>query len=349
MTSPREAVQEKAHAATRVAIAGASSLVGKELKAWLEESNFPALEIRLFDEAIAAGTLTELAGEPAVIETVTEESFERIRIAFFAGSAQFSIAHGMQARGSGAAVIDLSGGIGADPGAKLWIPALDGTLAPPPTSVAGGEPQSLFLVPAVPADVAISMSAALAPLGLARLALTFLQPASERGALAIEELEGQVVNLLSFQPISKTMFDAQIGFNMLSRYGPESVEELSEARARIVGEVRRYLAGRLPMPAISLVQAPVFHSHTFTAFAEFQAAPPLEAVAESLAAAGLKVTPANEEAPSNVNVVGEGRPVLGQPERDDLVENGVWVWGAADNLRVPSVTAAAIGEKLLAS
>ncbi|MBZ5660470.1 MAG: hypothetical protein LAO08_08695 [Acidobacteriia bacterium] len=349
MTSPREAAQQAARPASRVAIAGASSLLGKELKLWLEESNFPAVEVRLLDEEIAAGTLTALGGEPAVIETVNQESFERIRMAFFAGSAGFSIAHGMQARSSGAVVIDLSGGMAADPGAKLWIPGLDGLLAPPATSLTAGEPQSLFLVPSVPADVAISMSAAFASLGLARLALTFLQPASERGSQAIEELESQVVNLLSFQPISKTVFDAQIGFNMLANYGPESAEDLNEARARIVGEVRRYLAGRTPMPAISLVQAPVFHSHTFSAFAEFQTAPALDAVVKSLEAAGLKVTPSNEEAPSNVNVVGEGRPVLGQPARDPLIENGVWLWGAADNLRVPAVTAVAIAEKLLAS
>jgi aspartate-semialdehyde dehydrogenase len=348
MMSPREAVQ-KSHPAMSVAIAGASSLLGKELKVCLEESNFPAMEVRLLDEEVLAGTLTELAGEPAVIEMVNQESFDQIRIAFFTGSAEFSIGHGMQARRSGAVVIDLSGGMAADPGAKVWMPALDSLLPPPASKAASREPQSLFLVPCVPAEVAISMSAAFAPLGLERLALSFLQPVSERGMQAVEELESQVVNLLSFQPISKTVFDAQIGFNMLSSYGPESAEDLSEARARIVGEVRRYLAGRAPMPAISLVQAPVFHAHTFTAFAEFHVPPALDAVVKNLEAAGLKVTPAKQEAPSNVNVIGEGRPVLGQPDRDACIENGIWLWGAADNLRVPATTAVAIAEKLLAS
>jgi aspartate-semialdehyde dehydrogenase len=347
--SPKETPIKATHESIRVAIAGASSLLGKELKLWLEESNLPASEIRLLDEEIVAGTLTELAGEPAVIETVNEESFERIRIAFFTGSPGFSIAHGMQARRSGAAVIDLSGGMAADPGAKSWIPALDGLLTPPVNKATPGEPQSLFLVPSVPAEVAISMSAAFAPLGLERLALTFLQPASERGPQAIEELESQVVNLLSFQPISKAVFDAQIGFNVLARFGPESAEDLTHARARIVREVQRYLAGRAPVPAISLVQAPVFHSHTFTAYAEFKTPPDLDALAKRLEAAGLVVRPASEEAPSNVNVVGEGRPVLGAPERDASIENAVWIWGAADNLRVPATSAVAIAEKVLAS
>jgi hypothetical protein len=48
-------------------------------------------------------------------------------------------------------------------------------------------------------------------------------------------------------------------------------------------------------------------------------------------------------------VAGEARPVVGQPEADPGIETGVWLWGAADNLRVPAATAVAIAEKLLAS
>ena len=62
MMSSQKPSQESAQTGTRVAIAGASSMLGKELKLWLEESNFPALEIRLLDEEIVAGTLTELGG-----------------------------------------------------------------------------------------------------------------------------------------------------------------------------------------------------------------------------------------------------------------------------------------------
>jgi aspartate-semialdehyde dehydrogenase len=341
MNSPRAAV--------RVAIAGAASLRGKELKQLLEESDFPAAEIRLFDEELVAGTLTEAAGEPAVIKTITEDSFERIRFAFFTGSAKFSQRHGMEASRSGAVVIDLSSGLRVEPSARLWIPSLDSLLAPPAGKLAPGEAQSLFLGPSTPAQVAISISAALAPLGLEHLAITFLQPVSERGPEGIEELESQVVNLLSFQPISQSVFDAQAGFNMLSKFGPESSEKLADARARIVDEIRTYLAGRTPMPAIALVQAPVFHANAFTAYAEFKSPPAQNELVRRLQEAALKVSAAIEEPPNNVNVTGEAVPVLGQPDRDPSIENGVWLWGAADNLRVPAATAVAIAEKLLAS
>src|ERR1700730_3835535 len=156
--------------AVRVAIAGAASLRGKELKLLLEEANFPASEIRLVDEERVAVTLTEAGGEPAVIETVDEDSFERVRFAFFTGSPGFSARHGSEARRAGATVIDLSGGLGVESGARLWIPPLDAMLASPKAKASPGEPRSLFLAPSAPTDVATSLSSALSPMALRRLA-----------------------------------------------------------------------------------------------------------------------------------------------------------------------------------
>ena len=300
MTSPKESV--------RIAIAGASSLLGKELNQWLEESNFPSIDIRLLDEEIVAGTLTESGGEPAVIETVSEDSFKRVRFAFFTGSPEFSRRHAPEAQRAGAVVIDLSGGLGSLAGAKLWLPSLDSALPPPAVTLPTGEPQSIFVVPNAPSDATISISAALASAGLERLAVTVLQPVSERGVDAIEELEAQVVKLLSFQPISQIVFDAQVGFNMLSSYGLESGLKLSEGRERISSESKKYLGGRVPLPAVALLQAPVFHSHAFTCYAEFKSAPSLDDLAARLQSAGLKVARAKDEPPNNVNVVGEIAP-----------------------------------------
>jgi aspartate-semialdehyde dehydrogenase len=337
------------HEGVRVAIAGASSLRGKELKQWIEEGSFPAADLRLLDEEFEAGTLTEAGGEPAVIQTVDADSFDRVRFAFFTGSPDFSVRHGGEARRAGATVIDLSGGLAGEPDARPWIPHLDEVLPPPVAKAGVGGPRSLFLAPSAPAVIAASLSAALAPLGLSRLVLTFFQPVSESGQEGVAEMESQVVKLLSFEPISQTVFDAQVGFNMMAGYGEESREDLTEVRKRIIGEVRGYLAGRAAMPAINLVHAPVFYSHTFSAFGDFARAPALEEVVGHIKATGLQVAGEGDAPPSNVNVAGEARPVLARPERDLSIECGVWFWGAADNLRVPVVNAVAIAEKLLAS
>ena len=85
----------------RVAIAGAASLRGQDLKMWMEESGFPAGEVRLFDEEPLAGTLTEVAGEAALIQAIDEDSFKGLRFVFFAGSRAFARRHGRPRRGRG--------------------------------------------------------------------------------------------------------------------------------------------------------------------------------------------------------------------------------------------------------
>ena len=110
----------------RIVIAGASSLLGAELRSLLEESRFAGAEFRLVDEEIAAGTLTEAGGEPAVIQPVEEGSFEKARISVFRGFADFTRANLEAAAHSGAKVIDLSGGIpghaqGTVVGSRSWM------------------------------------------------------------------------------------------------------------------------------------------------------------------------------------------------------------------------------------
>lgn len=221
----------------RVVIAGATTLRGKDLKEWIDQSGFPAGEVRLVDEELAAGTLTEVSGEPAVVALAESSSFDKAQFVFFTGAAAFAAKLGPAALSAGANVIDLSGGLAGTQGARHWIPALDSLLAPPPNEKAGTQRGRLFISPSAPAIVARSLAAAFASLGLARLAITFFQPVSERGQEAIQELESQTIKLLSFQPMPQAVFDTQVAFNLLDRWGPESKERLGDVRAALREEM----------------------------------------------------------------------------------------------------------------
>ncbi len=333
----------------RVAITGAASLRGKDLKRWVEESGFPAGEIRLLDEESDAGTLTELGGEAAVIQAVDETSFERTRFVFFTGSGRFAAQRTPAAERAGATVIDLTGGLAASPGARRWIPRLGALLpAPAPSPGAGGR-RNLFLSPSAPAIVACSLSAALSKFPLTRLALVFFHPVSERGQAGIDELESQTGKLLSMQPVRQEVFDAQVAFNLLDRWGADSPQRLSDVRSALAQEVRGYLADRVPLPAMTLVQAPVFYAHAFSGYAELSAPQNPDSFTEQLAAAGFAMVGENDPGPSNVSVAGQPHPVMGRPERDSNADCGYWFWGAADNLRLASANAIRIAECLLAN
>jgi len=331
----------------RVAIAGAASFRGQDLKLWLEESGFPAGEVRLFDEEPVAGTLTGVAGEAAVIQSIDDFSFKGLRFVFFTGSRAFAKQHGPAAIQAGATVIDLTGELAGVPGARRWIPRLDALVAPPVSTGGAGPLDRICMAPTTPAIVACSFSCALREFKPARLVMIFFQPVSERGRAGVEELEGQMVKLLSLQPIPQEVFDCQVAFNMLDRWGAESPERLADARAGIGQEVQDYLGGRAPIPAINLVQAPVFYGHTFSAYAEFDQPPDLTDLFARLDAAGFRSVAEEDPGPSNTSVAGEPQAIITGAVRDPGVPQAYWFWGAADNLRLATANATQIAEKLL--
>lgn len=335
----------------RVAIAGATSLRGQDLKIWIEESGFPVGEVRLFDEEPLAGTLTGVAGEAAVIQAIDEDSFRGMGFVFFAGSRAFAKQHGMAAARAGATVIDLTGDLASAPGSRMWIPRLDALLAPPAAAGNSGATAAgaIYNAPTAPAIVACSLCCAVAPFKPSRVAIVFFQPASERGKEGVEELSAQTVKLLSLQPIPQEVFDCQVAFNMLDRWGAESTERLADARAGMAREVRQYLGDRLPLPAMSLVQAPVFYGHAFSAFAEFAGPVDAAALAARLQAAGFQTPGIEDPGPSNVAVAGEPKAIITAATPDPSVPRGYWFWGAADNYRLPVSNATQIAEKILVS
>jgi aspartate-semialdehyde dehydrogenase len=265
-----------------------------------------------------------------------------MQFAFFAGDRAFAARTWPLAHKAGATVIDLSGGLNEVPTAVPWIPALDAVLAPP-RPLAG----KLFSSPSAAAIMGCSVTAGLAVLRPVRLALTFFQPVSERGQAGVEELESQTVSLLSFQSISQELYDAQVAFNLLPRYGEASREQLGDIRRNLAREVDCYLAGRIANPALQMIQAPVFYSVAMAGYAEFAEPPSASALHDALAKAAVQLSGATPPV-SNVSVAGEGHITLAHVEPDPLCSTGVWLWGAADNVRVAAVNAAQIAEELLA-
>ena len=338
----------------RVAIVGASSLLGKELKQVLEDRNFPASEIILLDESIMAGTLTEAAGEPTFIRTLEEDSFEGAQFVFFAGSAADAARNWPAAQRAGAAVIDLTGAANSYARAVPRIPALRAIFPPPDvhdvptTDASGAPPANVYVSPSVPVLIATTISVALQGFSPQRTVLLLLAPVSERDQRGIEELESQTTSLLSFREISKNVFDAQVAFNLLAAYGEESKPRLEDVRAEAARETARFLAGRAGAPALQLLQAPVFYGYSFSAFAEFASPVAAADIERAFPTVGVKVCAADDPAPSNVSIAGESEIQIARIEPDLNVPNGAWIWGAADNLRLAATNAVRIAEDLLA-
>lgn len=326
----------------KIVIAGASSLLGAELKSLLEESRFADADFRLLDEEIVAGTLTEAGGEAAVIQAVDESSFDRAKFVFFAGSPDFTKANLTAAMRSAGRVFDLSGGsllVADSVPAVSWFPKLDGLLG---REFAKGA--KLFQVPSAASTATATLALALGKISLKQLALVHFQPVSEAGRAGIEELESQTGQLLSFQGVGQSVFDAQVAFNLLDRFGAASSQKLAGVAARIRSEVLACLGSSRAMPSIQVLHAPVFYGAAFSVFAELDSAVGADRILQACLDAGFAVTGEGEPGPSNVSAAGEKSILLAKAEQDAENAGRWWLWGAADNIRLPAANAVKLAE-----
>ena len=69
-----------------LALVGAATLKGKEVKSLLEERGFPVGRLALLDVGEARGQLTEFGEEPMIIQPVSRDSFANMAFALFASS-----------------------------------------------------------------------------------------------------------------------------------------------------------------------------------------------------------------------------------------------------------------------
>jgi len=331
----------------RIVIAGASSLLGAELKTLLEEGRFAASDFRLVDEEAVAAILTEAAGEPAVILPVEEDSFNKAWIVFFTGSPAFSQRNYALAKKSGAHIVDLSGEFAGHAEAHIWLPNFDDLAGTPFKKGAFNKDASILVVPSAAAEIIARLAIALRPFALSELtAVTFQSASSSAGKSGVQELESQTGQLLSFQPLGKEVFDAQVAFTMLDRFGAASRHNLQTALDILRREVDSCLPDDVRTPALQLLHAPVYYGITITACGQLDVTADSAALAMSCASAGFSIT-AEDAAPDNISSAGETALRLAPPRPDPSSPGRWWFWAAADDLRLPAANALKLAEKLL--
>ena len=277
----------------RIGIVGASTLLGKELNDELAESTLSAGELVLLEaEDAAAGQLVSAGDEASFIQRLGPSSFEGLDFIFFAGSPEVTREHWKPARRAGSTVVDLSGALEDQAGVLVRAPWLRSLLAGKGAEADGaGQGTALpdlntaAVVPADPAAVMLALVAARlqSRLSVRRMVATVLEPASEFGRAAMDELHQQTVSLLSFHDLPREQFDAQVAFNLLPQLGKEAKSSLLEAQQRVERHYATLSNGALPPLDLQLIRAPVFHGHTASILVELQSSTALTEVEEALA------------------------------------------------------------------
>ena len=248
----------------------AATLKGKEVAEMLNERNFPAVDVRLLDDDESIGQLEATGDEVNFIQSVRSEQFTHVDFTFFAADKECTRQNWKRARDAGSAIIDLSGALEGEAGANirsLWTERERGEMWQP-------ELQPGPCVVAHPAAVTLALLLLRARKAGAihNAAATVFLPVSEQGQKGMDELHQQTVNLLSFQTLPKDIFDVQVAFNMIARYGQASKLSLDSLEARVQRDYREIAGAGAPQPSLMMLQPPVFHGLTLAIFLEMEEA-----------------------------------------------------------------------------
>jgi len=329
----------------RVALVGGDSLLARELQTLLEEGQpKPSIELIAASAASPAekSTVLEISAdeEAMVLTPLTAQALDGLDVAILAGSPASSRRALKLNSSEGPALIDLTGALEDQPAARLRAPSLE---------IAPAMPNVRVQVIAHPASIAIAtLLAVLARRAAIRRALVHIfEPASERGKKGLDELQQQTVAVLSFKKLKTEVFDAQLGFNLLARYGEEALEPLEGVEQRIEKHLASLLAAfpSIPMPSLRLIQAPVFHGHSFSVWVEFEENPGAGPLSKVLADAGIDVRP--DDPPSNVGIAGQSGLSVGAITVDANHPRACWLWAVSDNLKLAAENAVLAAREIL--
>lgn len=317
----------------KIAITGASTLLGKELKDAVSESSLAGATFALLDEDEGLGQLDQVGDEITFVQPIEPDAFEHVDFTFFCGTEGLTVRHWRDAVRAGSTVIDLSGALDQEPGVLVRAPWIESTPGTP----------DLFtpaVIPAHPAAIVLGLllERLQQTTPLRSAAATLLAPASEFGRGAMDELHQQTVSLLSFQTIPRAVYDAQAAYNVLSGFGENAQTSLTALESRIHRHYDVLGGGRWPLLALQAVAAPVFHGHTFSISVELERPMDVALLEDALGGDHIELVLEDTDSPSNLAATGQNgvlvrvRPV---PEkRNPAQASRLWLWAASDNLRM---------------
>jgi aspartate-semialdehyde dehydrogenase len=327
----------------RLALIGADNLLGREIKEVLETAHRGA-HIESF-ASNGEANFGEEEGEAVFRQAVTPKTLSDQDAVILAGSPEGSAKALAIVKDMPASVrmIDCTGMLDHEANARIFSPWIDTTVPPE---------QIVVIAQASAAAVALLLSRLGPYHPIARAVFEIFEPASEQGKLGIAELQQQTTSLLSFKALEKKIYDAQVSFAMLPAYGSDAAISLAAIEQRVERHLATILArlihqgSVIAMPSLRLMQAPVFHGYTISGWIEFEKLAHSKEVEDALSSPEIDVRSGEQEAPTNIGVAGQSGLTVGDIRVDRNNPRAVWIWAAADNLRIVADGVASVVSQL---
>lgn len=313
----------------KIAVVGATGMVGRTFIKVLEERNLPIEEIYFFASARSAGSKIVFNNKEYIVEELTEKSFDRgIDIALFGAGGSISLKYAPIAASKGCIVVDNSSAWRMDPKVPLVVPEVNakdiewnsGIIANPNCST-------------------IQAVVVLKPLHdkykIKRVIYSTYQAVSGAGMGGYKDLE----NGIKGEPPKKFVY--QIAGNCIPHIDDFLDNGYTKEEMKMILETKKILGDNSIKITATTVRVPVFNGHSESINIEFEKPYDLQELKELLRnSPGIVVQddPSKLEYPMPISVSGKDEVYVGRIRRDESVDNGVNLWVVADNIRKGAAT-----------
>lgn len=304
----------------KIAIVGATGLVGRTALKVLEEKNIANLDYVLFSSKKSAGTKLKFLNTDFIVRELTDSSFdEKFDFALFSAGAETSKHFAPIAASKGCIVIDNSSAFRMDDKVPLIVPEVNFEDA-----------KNHHNIIANPNCSTIQAVVTLKPLDdkfkIKRIVYSTYQAVSGAGKLGLQDLEQH----------STLKFQHPIYDNCLPQIDTFLVNHYTKEEMKMVNETRKILKHpTLPITATA-VRVPVTNCHGESINVVFEKSFKLTDIFNTLKSApGIVVQDdiENNIYPISSNVNGHDEVFVGRIRKDFSIKNGLNLWIVADNLR----------------
>jgi len=331
----------------RLAVVGATGVVGTRILALLEERAFPATEVVAFASQRSAGRVLPFRGGELVVRALEEEALEGFDLALFSAGGGTSGEWAPRFARAGAVVVDNSSRWRMNDEVPLVVAEVnpealdghDGIVANPNCSTMG---------------LVVALKPILDRAGIERLVITTQQSVSGTGQAAMDELREQTHRLLhDMDPGAPSAYPHRIAFNVLAQAGSfKDGDAYTDEEHKLVNETRKILGREDIGVSATCTRVPVFVGHSETVNVQTREPLSPEECREALSGApGVTVQddPAAGIYPQAIAVEGRDDVLVGRIRRDPSHPRCLNLFLVSDNLRKGAATNAVQIAELLHS
>ena len=323
----------------KVAIVGATGLVGGMMLRVLEERNFPATEIIPVASEKSVGKTVQFKGKTYKVVSAQEAISMKPQLALFSAGGSTSLALAPLFAESGTTVIDNSSAWRMDPTKKLIVPEIN-----------AHELTANDKIIANPNCSTIQMVVALNPLhqayGIKRIVVSTYQSVTGTGKLAVDQLMNERQGI-----VGPMAYAYPIDLNVIPHIDVFLDNGYTKEEMKMVNETKKILSNNSIQVTATAVRIPVMGGHSESINVEFEKDFDLAKVREILSSApGIILSDDVSQLayPMPKDAHQKDEVLVGRLRRDETQANTLNLWVVADNLRKGAATnAVQIAEYLL--